>query len=87
MAMSTQNPNVQIIRQSVTSLYTELNRLIEERLMHLLTEKLYATLIENEWTIMESLAHIIEFMHYWADESAKLVAQPGKNFDTMPITV
>jgi len=80
MAMSTQNPNVQIIRQSVTSLYTELNRLIEERLMHLLTEKLYATLIENEWTIMESLAHIIEFMHYWADESAKLVAQPGKNF-------
>jgi len=80
MAMSIQNPNVQAFRQSVTASYTKLNRLIEERLTRLPTEKLYATLVDGEWTIMESLAHIIEFMPYWADESAKLVAQPGKNF-------
>ncbi|GAC1648590.1 MAG: hypothetical protein NVS4B12_17040 [Ktedonobacteraceae bacterium] len=80
MVTSTNNPDVRAIRQSVTSSYTELNRLIEERLIGLPTQNLYATPVDGEWTIMESLAHIIEFMHYWGDEIAKLVAQPGQNF-------
>ncbi len=80
MVTNTDNPHVQAIRQSVTSSYTELNRLIAERLMRLPTQKLYATLVEGEWTIMESVAHIIEFMPYWGDEIAKLVALPGQNF-------
>jgi hypothetical protein len=29
---------------------------------------------------MQNLAHIVEFMPYWADEIAKLVALPGRNF-------
>ena len=80
MEISTQNLDEHAIRQSVTSSYTTLKSLIEEQLVRLPTEKLYATLVEGEWTIMESLTHIIEFMPYWADEIAKLVAQPGKNF-------
>lgn len=81
MVTGANNPDVQAIRLSVTSSYTELNRLIEERLMSLLPEqKLYVTLVEGEWTIMESFAHIIEFMPYWGDEIKKLVAQPGKKF-------
>jgi hypothetical protein len=29
---------------------------------------------------MQNLAHIVEFMPYWADEIEKLVAKPGQNF-------
>lgn len=78
--MSTDNPNIQAIRQSVTSSYNELIWLIEAKLTHLPSNKLYETLMEGEWTLMESLAHIIEFMPYWGDEAVKLVAQPGQNF-------
>ena len=80
MVTNTDNPNVQTIRQSVVSSYTELNRLLEQRLRYLPEQALYTTLVEGEWTLMESLAHIIEFMPYWGDEIAKLVAEPGKNF-------
>ncbi len=80
MATNTNNPKIQAIRQSVTSSYNELNQLIEERLMTLDESKLYEPLVEGEWTLMESLVHIVEFMPFWADEAAKLVANPGQNF-------
>ncbi len=80
MTTSRDNPNVQAIRESVTSSYNELNQLLQGRLTRLPANKLYETSIEGEWTLMESLAHVIEFMPYWGDEIVKLVAQPGQNF-------
>jgi uncharacterized damage-inducible protein DinB len=80
MTASTNNPKVEEIRRSVQSSYDELNRLIAERLATLDPAKLYQQPAENEWTIMESLAHIVEFMPYWADEIEKLVAAPGQIF-------
>jgi len=80
MTASTNNPKVEEIRRSVQSSYAELNRLIEERLAALDPAKLYQQPAENGWTIMENLAHIAEFMPYWANEIEKLVAAPGQNF-------
>ena len=42
--------------------------------------QLYVTPAKDEWTIMQNLAHILEFMPYWGSEIAKLVAHPGQNF-------
>ncbi len=80
MTTSTSNPKVEAIRRNVQSSYNELNRFIAEELVTLDPLKLYQRPAENEWTIMESLAHIVEFMPYWADEIEKLVAAPGQNF-------
>jgi uncharacterized damage-inducible protein DinB len=80
MTTSTNNPKVEEIRHSVQSSYNELNQLIAERLATLDPAKLYQQPAANEWTIIESLAHIVEFMPYWADEIEKLVAAPGQNF-------
>lgn len=60
--------------------YTTLLQLIDGPLVHLDTSKLYTTPAEHEWTIMQNLAHIVEFMPYWAGEIEKLVAEPGRNF-------
>ncbi len=78
--MSTANPKVASIRQHIAQSYTELNALLDGPVGALYAEKLYQAPTENEWTVMESLAHIAEFMPYWADEVAKLVAHPGQNF-------
>lgn len=78
--MSTTNPNIIAIRQSVKQSYTDLQALLEGPVGTLYATKLYQTPTENEWTIMENLAHIVEFMPYWGEEVAKLVAQPGRNF-------
>src|SRR2546421_7173013 len=80
MTISTNNPKVEEIRRSVQSSYDELNRLIADRLATLDPAKLYWRPAENEWSIMENLAHIVEFMPYWANEIEKLVAAPGQNF-------
>ena len=80
MTTSTNNHKVEEIRRSVRISYDELNRLIIERLATLDPAKLYQRPAGNEWTIIESLAHIVEFMPYWADEIEKLVAAPGQNF-------
>ena len=74
------NPKVAEIRRSVQSSYDELNRLIADHLTALDPAKLYQQPAENEWTIMQSLAHIVEFMPYWANEIEKLVEAPGQNF-------
>jgi uncharacterized damage-inducible protein DinB len=78
--MTTTNSKIDAIRQNIQSSYNELNRLIAGPLLQLDTAKLYQPPAPNEWTLIESLAHIIEFMPYWADEIARLVAKPGQNF-------
>lgn len=78
--MSTANSQVAAIRQRVKQSYDELNALLAGPIGALYAEKLYQTPTENEWTVMESLAHIVEFMPYWANEVARLVAHPGQPF-------
>src|SRR5215472_2584548 len=80
MTTSTNNPKIEEIRRSVQSSYNELTQLITDHLVTLEQTKLYQQPAENEWTIMESLAHIVEFMPYWANEIEKLAAAPGQNF-------
>ena len=74
------NPQVEAIRADAGRSYEALTRLIDDTLAQLHEEQLYISPGEEAWTIMENLAHIDEFMPYWADEIAALVAQPGKNF-------
>ena len=78
------NPEVDAIRENVRNSYTALNQLIDGPLAILDASKLYESPAENEWTIMQNLAHIVEFMPYWASEIEKLVAEPGSNFGRTP---
>ncbi len=80
MTVSPSNPRISAIRQDMQQSYDALNQLIDGPLAQLLPEKLYQSPSENEWTVMENLAHILEFMPYWGDQIAKLVARPGQNF-------
>ena len=80
MSTTPANPNVEAIRENVRNSYAELHQLIDGPLASLDTSKLYQSPAENEWTIMQNLAHIVEFMPYWAGEIEKLVAEPGRNF-------
>ncbi|MGH2495688.1 MAG: DinB family protein [Ktedonobacteraceae bacterium] len=79
MTVSPSNPEVAAIRQDVQQSYDALNQLIDGPLAQLPSEKLYQA-PGDEWTIMENLAHIVEFMPYWGDQVARLVAHPGQNF-------
>ena len=58
------NPNVEAIRLSVQKSYTALNQLIDGPLASLDSDKLYKAPVENEWSIMQNLAHIVEIMPY-----------------------
>lgn len=78
--MSTANPRVTAICQSVQQSYAELNLLLDGPLGALYAEKLYMVPTENEWSVMENLAHIDEMLPFWANEVAKLVARPGQKF-------
>jgi uncharacterized damage-inducible protein DinB len=78
--MSTANPKVAALRQQIRQDYNELNALLDGPIGVLYAEKLYQQPGENEWTVMENLAHIVEFMPYWGNEVAKLVARPGQPF-------
>lgn len=80
MTTSSANPNVEAIRLSVQHSYDELNELIDGPLAQLDPAQLYKAPAENEWSIMQNLAHIVEIMPYWANEIEKLVANPGQNF-------
>lgn len=68
------------IRQSVHASYAALCQLIDGPLATVAPEKLYQIPAENEWSIMQNLAHTVEFLPYWANEVEKLVAHPGQNF-------
>jgi uncharacterized damage-inducible protein DinB len=78
--MTTMNTKVAEIRHNIQSSYYELNRLIAGPLLQLDPKKLYQPPMPGEWTLMENIAHIVEFMPYWANEIAKLIANPGQNF-------
>lgn len=80
MTTSPANPKVETIRQNVRKSYIELKGLIDGPVAAMRAEGLYKVPSENEWTVMENLAHIVEFMPYWANEAVKLVAEPGRNF-------
>jgi hypothetical protein len=80
MSTTPANPNVEAIRENVRNSHAELQQLIDGPLASLDMSKLYQSPAENEWTIMQNLAHIVEFMPYWAGEIEKLVAEPGRNF-------
>src|SRR6266702_8891009 len=80
MAATPTNPKVEKICQDVQDSYAELLRLIDGPITALDPEKLYIPSGENEWSIMQILAHIVEIMPYWASEIEKLVAAPGQNF-------
>lgn len=80
MTTASTNPKVEKILLSVHNSYGELVRLVEGPLTALDAGKLYVSPAENEWTIMQNLSHVVEFMPYWANEIAKLVASPGQNF-------
>jgi uncharacterized damage-inducible protein DinB len=74
------NPRVAAMRQDAATSYDALNQLIDGRLADLAPEKLYQEPAHNEWTIMENLAHVVEFMPYWANEVANLLTEPGRSF-------
>lgn len=78
--MPISNPRIEDIRRQLRTSYDELNHLIEGPLSHSDPNQLYRSPGGEEWTVMENLAHIVEFLPYWADEIAKLVAQPGQSF-------
>lgn len=80
MTSATSNPKVEHIRHSVETSYNELNQLIANHLARVESTKLYQVPAQDEWTIMENLAHVAEFMPYWAGEIEKLVAAPGQPF-------
>src|SRR6266851_1901348 len=80
MSIEPANPNVEAIRLSVQRSYREIVQLLNGPLATLDGEKLYLAPVAGEWSIMQNLAHIVEFMPYWADEIEKLVATPGQNF-------
>ena len=80
MTTAPTNPDVEAIRLSVQQSCTDLLELMNGPLAKLPPEKLYKEPIAGEWSIMQNLAHIIEFMPYWGHEIEKLVAHPGQNF-------
>ncbi len=80
MAATPTNPKVEKICQDVHNSYAELVQLVDGPIAALEPEKLYIPSSENEWSIMQNLAHIVELMHYWAGEIEKLVAASGQNF-------
>lgn len=80
MTAANSHSKVAAIRQSVQDSYAQLNALLDGPVSTLLSALLYRTPQENEWSIMQSLAHIQEFLPYWAGEVEKLVAHPGQNF-------
>ena len=74
------NPKIEAIRESVQISIDTLDTLITGPLHHLDASRLYQSPAENEWTIMQNLAHIVEFMPYWAGEIEKVLAEPGCAF-------
>ncbi len=75
-----QHPHSTEIYRAVQAAYDELTNLICGPLAALDPAKLYQAPALDEWSMMENLAHIVEFMPYWASEVTKLVASPGQPF-------
>ena len=84
MSTSPANPKVEAIRESVRNSIATLHLLIIGPLSHADSGKLYQSPAENEWTIVQNLAHIVEFLPYWAGEVEKVLAEPGCLFGRTP---
>jgi DinB family protein len=80
MSKAPANPRVEAIRLSVQRSYAQLMDLIDGPLEALDPQKLYVAPAAGEWSIQQNLAHIAEFMPYWANEISRLLAHPGQNF-------
>ncbi|HEY1352447.1 MAG TPA: DinB family protein [Ktedonobacteraceae bacterium] len=80
MTAANAHPTVAAIRQSVQDSYAQLCTLLAGPLATLDSPKLYQTPDENEWSIMQNLAHLCEFLPYWAGQIEQLVAHPGQSF-------
>ena len=80
MTAAATNPKVEQIRLSVRQSSADIVQLIEGPLSALDPLQLYAVPAKDEWSIMQNLAHVLEFMPYWGSEIAKLVANPGQKF-------
>ena len=77
---TTNNPNIEEIRHRVHTSYNELNQLLAGPLANIDPARLYHSPAPGEWTIMENLAHILEFLPYWGNQITKLIAHPGQPF-------
>jgi hypothetical protein len=71
------NPKIEAIRENVQTSYASLLQLIDGPLAQISASKLYQSPAKDEWTIMQNLAHIVEFMPYWAGEIEKVLTEPG----------
>ncbi|HEX2912343.1 MAG TPA: DinB family protein [Chloroflexia bacterium] len=80
MSTTELNPEVTEIRNNIRSSYDSLMHLLREQVAKLDQPALHQAYIQNEWTVMENVAHIIEFMPYWGNEVKNLVEEPGRNF-------
>lgn len=80
MTSSITNPRVTEISQRTRNSYTAFEAFLAGPLASLDSDLLYQIPETGEWTIMQNLAHVVEFLPYWGDEISKLVAEPGKNF-------
>src|SRR5438270_7957963 len=80
MSTEPSNPKVEAICLSVHRSYAEITELINGPFSALAADKLYISPTEGEWSLMQTLAHIVEIMPYWAGEIEKLVAHPGQSF-------
>jgi hypothetical protein len=74
------NPRVARIRQDVAESFATLTEMLNGPFAALPPTSLYRKPNPEEWSIMQGLAHILEFMPYWGHEISKLVAHPGQNF-------
>src|SRR5437867_4465155 len=78
--MPTNNPQVDALREQIRTSYMDLLQLIDGPLAALEPGQLYQQPFDDEWTIMENLAHIAEFLPYWVDEVNKVIATPDYRF-------
>lgn len=80
MTSSISNPRVAHIHTRTRASYEAILAFVNGPLAALDPALLYKIPETGEWTVMQNLAHIVEFMPYWGEEITKLLAEPGKNF-------
>jgi len=80
MTTPTNNPRVTAFRDQIRRSYEQLLGQIDGPLAALEPEQLYQQPFHDEWTVVENLAHIAEFMTYWMNEFSNVIAEPGSRF-------
>ena len=74
------SPKIEEIRHRVRISYHELHQFLDGPAAHIDPARVYQAPGAEEWTLMENLAHIAEFLPYWGDQIASLAAHPGQKF-------